>query len=105
MRSLAASWQISPMAKPTIRTQIHEPFHMEPNLTPQIALDLIALVKNRTDPRNFSIGQMIRLLRGINLRFLQDLSRGSTAHTEDRRQCNFDTLVSWQVDACNSCHD
>src|SRR5690606_27039709 len=66
--------------------------------------DLIIAVDILTQPGQLALVQVLDPHVTVNLGGLQNLLAGRPADPVDIGQRNFNTLVTWNINACNTCH-
>jgi hypothetical protein len=93
------------MAKAPIATNIHEPLDIQTDFTTQITFDAHLALDDLAKPPNLVIRQVTNTSVRIDLGLREQILTCLQSDTKDVRQTNFDPLVSWNVNSCNTCQD
>jgi hypothetical protein len=102
--SLAANRQTTPMTKPAVTTEVHEPLDVHVDLTTKVAFDLEVLVDALADPLDIGLIEIVRTLVVRNTRRLANVLRVMRTNPVDVLQRNHRVFPTWKVDACDTCH-
>src|SRR5207237_1649460 len=104
VRALAANRQTAAVTHSAVAVDLHQPLDVEAGVLAEIALDLSFVRDHLTNLANVILGKVFHPDVAIHGRLLKDVRRPRTADAEDIRQSDFDPLVEWQINTCNTCH-
>jgi len=91
------------MPQTAIAAEVHQTFDIHRYLTPQITLDFVAFIDYFSNLRYFGFSQLLGSGVKIDTSFGQYFLRGRTTDTVYISQCDFNMLVSRDVNAGYSC--
>src|SRR5262249_44440630 len=97
VRALASHRKSSPVTKPSIAADIHQPLDVHLHLLTEIAFDHTLLVDHHADPIHFVFTQLTNPTIDIHSRFGENLVGARATDSVDICQTNLSSLVCWQV--------
>ena len=92
------------MTVAAIALNVDEALDVHLDVLAQIAFDVAFVLDHLTDAVDLVFAQILDLLKGVNIRLLQNLRRTWIADPEDVCERDPGLLVAGQIDASNTCH-
>jgi hypothetical protein len=94
---LAVDRKIPSVSMPAVRTHFDVTPDIACHVAPEIAFDLVALIKKQANLDDVIIGKIVALQIERNPGLFQDLLGQIPANSIDIGQRHFHTLVSWEI--------
>src|SRR5439155_9312383 len=104
MRTLPAHRQVAAVAVPTIRADFDESLDVHRNFLAQVAFHHSLALDDLADAVDLVFREILHLLHGIDLRLVQNPGGSRVSNSVNVSQRDIHVLVTWKIDACNTCH-
>ena len=101
--TLTANRHSPSMTKATIATQIHQPFDVHGDLSPQVTFHLVITIDDSTDSVDLLFCQKIGLGIPVHIGLVQNPLRRGTTNAINVGKSYLNSLIFWQINACNPC--
>ena len=88
------------MTEAAVTTEVHQTFDIELHFTAQITFDFVLTLEDLADLRDIVFGQIVSTFVVRDLCKIEDDAAVGWTNAIDITERDFDTLVTWQVDAC-----
>src|SRR5258708_39660906 len=92
------------MAAAPIAADLRQPFDVHSDFTAEVALNLVVLIDDFSQPVDLTLRQILAPSGRADLGRAHDALAGRQADAKDVRQRDSHLLVTWNVDARDSCH-
>src|SRR5712691_9384803 len=104
VRTLSANWQRTPMAQPSVATDVHQTLDIHLNSLAQVALNLALRLQNCSNSAQFILIQIFDARVEIDGRFVENRVRARAANTVDICKSDLSSLIRRKIDASYTCH-
>jgi len=104
MGSLAMNGKGAAMAKPTIRTDIHQTLDMGRHFPPEVPFDPQFLVDDIPEMDDLRFGQLIDLDVPVHIGLLENLIGRWPSNPIDVSESDLYPFILWKIDPCNTRH-
>ena len=91
------------MPHASVGADLREPLDRLLPLAAKVALDLKVAVDVLAELRDLRVREVANLLLGLQARRAADPERGRATDPEDVGQADLEPLLTWKIDACDSC--
>src|SRR5207247_5638701 len=89
---------------PAVAVDFHQPLDVQADVLAEVALDFALVGDDLADAPHFILGEVFHARVAIHLGLAEDVARARAADAEDVGEADFDALVQWKIDACDTCH-
>src|SRR4051794_6652798 len=101
---LPADGQVAAVPRAAGRADLDEPFDVQRDLAPEVALDLVAAIDELAESVDLLFGQVADPRVGVDVGLGQDLLARRQTEAEDIGEGDLDPLLPRNVDAGDPCH-